>query len=279
MFSDCDFIPTRLIYWHMKMEEVDVRQMVRLIGEVAAIQGGHSEKKRFLMEGLCRLVCADAWIWGLSCQRDPAKPQVYVSLLNGGIPENTLPRLIAAVEHPAMIPLTANFHDELGRRKAHLTRSRFQITNPSAFAASEARAAWEAADIGPTILSVRPIDERSSSGIALYRRYRREEFTNRETLMAHIVLTEVPWLHEQGWPEDRGVSVPTLSQRQRLTLNLLILGHSRKQIANEMKITMNTVQGYIKEVYRYFEVNSQAELMNRFFQGSREETEIARAAE
>jgi DNA-binding CsgD family transcriptional regulator len=252
--------------------------MVRLIGEVAGIRGGHAEKKRFLMNGLCGLVCADAWVWGLSCQRDPQKPQVYVSLLNAGIPDSKMPQLIAAVEHPAMIPLTAKFHDEVGQKKQHITRSRFQITNPAAFAASPARAAWEAADIGPTILSIRPLDERSSSGIALYRRYRREEFTDREVLIAHVILTEVSWLHEQGWPEDRGVSVPTLPRRQRLTLNLLILGHSRKQIAGEMKISMNTVQGYIKEIYSYFKVNSQAELMNRFFQGSREERNVSTTA-
>jgi DNA-binding CsgD family transcriptional regulator len=35
-----------------------------------------------------------------------------------------------------------------------------------------------------------------------------------------------------------------------------------------MNISVNTAQGYIKEIYRFFAVNSQAELMNRFLQGN-----------
>ncbi len=252
----------------MKLDEVDVRDMVRLVGEVAALSGSHAEKKRYLMEGLCKLVDADAWIWGLSCQREPEKPQVYVSMLRGGLTEEEFIRLLQAVEHPQMIEFASRFFIELKEGKSHLTRLRSQIADEARFEGSEAQAAWKKANLGPTILSLRPIDAQSSSAIALYRHFDRQHFTARESRMAHIILTEVPWLHEQGWPEDRGVSVPTLSKRQRLTLNLLILGQSHKQIADRMSISTNTLQGYVKDIYRHFGVNSQAELMNRFFQGN-----------
>jgi DNA-binding CsgD family transcriptional regulator len=252
----------------VKLEEKDVRDMVRLIGEVAALPGGHAEMKRFLMDGLCGLIGADAWAWALSCQRDPDKPQVYASVLNGGLSDENLVKVLQAIEHPEMVEMTAKFFNEVEERKAHLTRLRFQIVDQDKYLHSEAVLAWKAAGLGPVIMSLRPLDERSSSTIAIYRRYDREEFTVRESRIAHIILTEVPWLHEQGWPEDRGVSVPKLSRRQRLTLNLLILGRSRKQIADSMDISVNTVQGYIKEVYRFFNVNSQAELMSRFLQGN-----------
>ncbi len=242
--------------------------MVRLIGEVAALPGGHAHKKRFLMEGLCKLIESDAWAWALSCQRDPAKPQVYVSVMNGGFPEQSFVKFLEAMEHPEMVALTSKFFNEVEEKKAHLTRLRHQITDEARFALSEAHLGWKAADVGPVIMSLRPLDEHSSSAIGLYRRYHRAKFSARESRIAHIVLTEVPWLHEQGWPEDRGVGAPSLSKRQRLALNLLILGRSRKQIADNMNISVNTVQGYIKDVYRFFEVNSQAELMNRFLQGN-----------
>ncbi len=244
--------------------------MVRLIGEVAAIPGNHAEKKRFLMEGLCGLIGADAWAWALSCQLDPGKPQVYASVLNGGLSDENLVKLLQAVEHPEMVAMTAKFFGEVEARKAHLTRLRFQIVDEHKYKKSDAILAWKAAGLGPVIMSMRPLDERSSSAsaIAIYRRYHRPEFTVRESRIAHIILTEVPWLHEQGWPEDRGVGVPKLSKRQRLTLNLLILGRSRKQIAANMDISVHTAQDYIKDVYRHFRVSSQGELMSRFLQGN-----------
>ncbi len=242
--------------------------MVRLVGEVVAVPGGHAEKKRFLMEGLCKLVGADAWVWGLSCQREPDQPQVYVSFVKGGFTERTFLKFLEACEHPDMIELASRFFLELKKKSTHLTRSRHQIANPEEIERSQAIQVWKEANIGPTIMSICPLDAVSGSMTGLYRAHGRPEFTPREVRIAHIVLTEVPWLHLQGWPEDRGVSVPQLSPRQRLALNLLTLGQSRKQIAGNMKISVNTAQGYIKDVYRIFNVSSQAELMSRFLQGN-----------
>lgn len=221
-----------------------------------------------MLEGLCKLIGADCWVWALSCQREPSKPQVYVSFLSGGFSEDGFVKVLKAVEHPAMIDITNKYFSELKRENAHLTRSRFQITTPEELLASGAHEAWKEANIGPTIMSLRPLDDAASSAVVLYRHYDRPEFTQRESRIAHIVLAEIPWLHEQGWPDDRGVQVPKLSRRQRLTLNLLTLGHSQKQIAAEMGISMHTVRDYIKDVYRCFNVHSQAELMSRFFQGN-----------
>jgi len=242
--------------------------MVRLIGEVAALKGGHAEKKRFVMEGLCRLIDADAWVWGLSCQREPDKPQVYVSMLKSGFTEEGFVKLLRAVEHPEMIEITAPFFHEMKQKKTHLTRLRHQISDESLYEHTEAFALWREADIGSLMLSQRPIDETSSSTIGIYRRLARPKFSTRESRIAHIILTEIPWLHEQGWPEDRGVSVPALSTRQRLALNLLTHGQSHKQIAMHMGISLHTLHGYVKNIYRHFGVRSQAELMNRFFQGN-----------
>ena len=242
--------------------------MVRLIGEVAAVKGGHAEKKRHLMEGLCRLLDADAWIWSLSCQSDPTKPQVYVSALKGGFTDDGFVKLLRAVDHPQMIEIASRFFKEIAEKKTHLTRLRDQISDPALYEHTEAFALWREADIGSLILSQRPLDTESSSTIGIYRRLDRPKFTTREARIAHIILTEVPWLHLQGWPDDRGASVPTLSTRQRLALNLLTLGHSHKQIASHMGISLHTLHGYVKNIYRHFSVRSQAELMNRFFQGN-----------
>ena len=98
--------------------------MVRLVGDVVAVPGGHAEKKRFLMEGLCKLVDADAWVWGLSCQREPDQPQVYVSFVKGGFTEQTFVKFLEACEHPDMIELASRFFIELKEKGTHLTRAR-----------------------------------------------------------------------------------------------------------------------------------------------------------
>jgi DNA-binding CsgD family transcriptional regulator len=210
---------------------------------------------------------ADRWVWGLSCRRDPTLPEVNVSIMNGGFSDEAFAKFLQALEHPEMTAFASKFYIELKEKNTHLTRLRQQITDDAAFERSEAHALWKAADIGSLIISHRPLDDRSCSALGLYRRHGRPRFSERESRIAHIVLTEVPWLHEQGWPEDRGVQVPALSRRERLTLNLLISGSSHKAIASQMGISSHTLRDYIKAVYRHFKVHSQAELMRRFFQG------------
>ncbi len=242
--------------------------MVRLIGEVAALPGGHAEKKRYLMAGLCQLIGADSWVWGLSCHRDPSQPEMNVSIMRGGFTDETFATFLQALEHPEMVSFASKFFTELKEKNVHLTRLRDQITDDAVFERSQAAVLWKAADIGSLMLSHRPLDNRSCSALGIYRRHARTKFTLRESRIAHIVLTEVAWLHELGWPEDRGVHVPSLSRRARLALNLLIAGSSHKLIAAQMGISPHTLRDYIKAVYRHFDVHSHAELMRRFFQGN-----------
>ncbi len=256
------------------LAETDVRAIVRLLGEVAALPGDHTRKKRHLMDGLCNLIHADAWVWSLACQYEAGKPPMYAGFMHGGFTEDQFPKYLAAVEHPASMAMTIPFIDEIRNYQSHLTRTIGQISgglweyfdekNPARF---ESAHLWREAGIGTLLLSSRPLDERCASGIGIYRRTGSNPFTPRESRIAHIILSEVPWLHEQGWPEDRGVTVPKLSPRQRLVLNLLLESRSRKDIASHLGISENTLAGYVKEIFRHFRVHSQAELMRRFMQG------------
>ena len=103
----------------MKQEfgEDDVRSMIRLVGEVAALEGDHSGKKRYLMDGLCVLIDAEIWLWGLSCQTVPKAPQVYVNFTAGGISDEQFPRLLKAIGHPDMFWVVAGFFKELSEKR------------------------------------------------------------------------------------------------------------------------------------------------------------------
>lgn len=254
------------------LSETDVRAIVRLLGEVAAIQGDHAEKKRYLMDGLCSLIGADYWGWGLASQFEPGKPPVYIGATMGGFRENQLAKFLQAVETPVTHQLSIEPIQELYSGKIHVTRTLEQVSHESyghwRDSDDPGAVLWKEASIGSVIVSFRSIEKSSVSSIGIYRRYNAPAFSARDGRIAHIILSEIPWLHEMGWPDDRAVSVPKLSPRKRLILELLLQSCSRKQIATDLGITENTLSGYIKEIYRHFSVQSQPELLRKFYQGN-----------
>jgi DNA-binding NarL/FixJ family response regulator len=111
------------------------------------------------------------------------------------------------------------------------------------------------------------------SAIGLYRRTGRRRFSPRERRIVHIVLSEIPWLHRAGLPEDDGRAVPELPPRLRTVFVMLFEGHDRKRIARLLGISQHTAKDYISAVYRHFGVSSQVELIRRFALGDgRDET-------
>lgn len=247
--------------------ESDVRDMIRLVGEVVASRKDHASMKRLLMDGLCRLIDAEAWIWMLGRQVQPGEHPIYVSMAHGGFSEERYSRLLQAAAHPDMAWLSEAMIRDMLAKGAHVTRRREQLAHEPEFLTTGVSERLCAADVGPFILALRPIADHSVSTMGIYRRMDQRAFTARETKIAHIVLSEVPWLHEEGWPEDRGATLPGLSPRRLLVLNLLLEGRARKDIATSLSLTENTVATYQKAIYRHFGVNSQAALMHRFRHG------------
>lgn len=246
------------------IHEADARAITYLLGETAAIDGDHAEKKRYLMNGLCELIKADAWTWGLACQTAPGSHQTNIVSLYGGFDEERFAVYLKAVEQPEMAQVALRFFEELNRRQNMVTMRREDIDPDNLAESSGAGTLWDAADIGSLIMSMQPLEGGRASGVGIYRKLNAPAFTKREVKIAHIVLTEVRWLYLSGWPKDQGVTVPKLYPQQRIVLNLLLDSMSRKQIAAQMHLSEHTVSGYVKDVYRHFGVNSHPELMKRF---------------
>jgi DNA-binding NarL/FixJ family response regulator len=105
------------------------------------------------------------------------------------------------------------------------------------------------------------------SGVAVYRRLGEPQFNEREARIAHIILTEVPWLHFQAFPDQQTREITGLYPRHRTVMNLLCEGWGRKRIADHLGLSVNTVHGYSKVIFRHFGVHSQAELIHRLTKG------------
>lgn len=241
--------------------------MIRLVGDVAACRGDVTGKRRVLMDGLIKLVEADRWFWTLSAKADlkPGKRPLYTALSHGGFTDGQFPRLLKAIDHPDSWGIFAEMTREMKQRQMHLTWTRRQMDPDDHFSRKTVKEMWHEAGIGDLMLSVCPLKSGGLSGIGIYRDTGGPEFDLRHARMAHIVLAEVPWLHEidpEGG-EDKLI-LPKLSPRRRAVLNLVLEGHSRKEMASELGISIHTMDGYVKDIFRHFGVHSQAELIARF---------------
>lgn len=247
--------------------EDDVRSIVRLLGEVATSHEDLAVRKNRLMDGLCLLTGADSWAWSLGCGLEPGKQPTYLSMAHGGFDEERFAKLICASGHPDMARQSSILLGQMQKRKSHLTRRHQQFLDLKEYRASGIYPLMCEADLGPFMASLRPVGENSFSTVILYRRLGQPDFTEREARIAHIVLTEVPGLHEHGLTQDRGATVLRLAPRARVVLNMLLDGRARKDIARHLGIAESTVAGYQRDIYRHFRVNSHATLMRRFRTG------------
>ncbi len=249
------------------LSESDARAIVRLLGEVAAIQEDLTSQKRHLMEGLCTLIAADSWAWATTFHFAPEEVPLNSGFLTGGFDAEQFAKFQEALEHPDTGVLNATLTTEFNKKQTHLTRLRDQIDLKGHFQKTDVYPIWIAAGVEQVILSIRPSQRGALSQIGVYRRPGSPPFDTRESRITHILLSEVPWLHDAVLSTDLGSTVTRLSPRQRITLNLLLEGQTRKQISEHLELSPHTIDGYVKEVFRYFDVHSQPELIARFCNG------------
>jgi DNA-binding CsgD family transcriptional regulator len=249
------------------IREEDARTLVRILSKVAAMEGSHEDKKRVLMEDLCKAVSADYWAWALATDLSVDSPAVYTSISTGGFGESQMAKWMDALNHPDSWEYSKAVAREVIENWVQVTRLREDHDPENSFPESDGAKAWKAADVGFPLVCYRPVANGCVSAIGLYRRFDRPEFTRREAKMVHIILTEVDWLHEQGWPWESALKVPQLPKRCQTALTLLLEGQPRKQIASDMGISVHTRNGYVKQIYQTYGVHSHAELLNRFLVG------------
>lgn len=249
------------------LSEEDIRAIVRLLGEAMAGEGDISIKRRRVMDGVRRLIGANSWIWTMVGRFGPDEQPAHTVLVRDGFTEEQFAAYIRSQEHPDMRWLVGPFIAEVEETGDHLTRLRQQMTSNEEFDAADIKPLFEKAGFGPLILSARKTLSGQLSAVVIFRHFDAPLFTERESRMAHIILSELAWLHEISWPNYPRHEVSTLSPRERSVLTSLLQGRSRKEIADDFGISIHTVSGYVKEVYRHFNVNSHAELFHRFVNG------------
>ena len=251
----------------------DAVQLVALMARVAAVEGTHLDKKRFLLKELCELVQAERWNWALNTVSPEGIPR-HAGLLHGGFTMEQAEKLSAGTHHPESMQAFAPSYRsiralgeavEAGQALQPFTVRLEDHPHLENWTKTEAAQILADSGVGTFIASVCPVSAAQSSSVTLFRSPGAEPFTERQRDLVHILMRGVIWLHTTGWPDSLEVErIAELPPSQAVILTLLIKGYSRKEIAEARGLSVHSVNTYVRQVFRHFGVQSQTELMRRF---------------
>lgn len=254
------------------LSESDIRSIIAILSQVAAEAGkggDHLNCKRLMLSLLSELVGADKWIWALRSQGEGDDIPIFAGLLHEGFTDEELGFISAAAADPSMRFVDNAHLEELVEKQTHITRRLEDLDTEKLWSGSNSAALAAQAGVGTFITSARPMDGiHACSSIALYRPPGSPTFTDRERHLAHLVLTEVGWLHALGWPEEKNITdLSALPPSQLPLLNLLLRGRQRQAISETLGLSLHTINSYTKNIFAHFKVNSQTQLMGLFVFG------------
>lgn len=254
--------------------EDDFKAVVRILADIACMDATPDEKRIYLMNEIGLLVGTGTWLWGVAPLLEPGKQPVYLFHNSGGIDNDRMAVMLRAIEHPDTGAMTARLAREIGVAEGQITRLRQEVIDDDWFMNSGANAIWREADVGPILFSARRLPGVGISVLAFYRPAAAALFTEREARIAHIVLSQVSWLHQAGLPYTPAKDVPALPPRCRLILNQVVRGRTRKEIAADLGISVHTANDYMKRIFRHFRVRSQVELITRLRAGDHHDSPV-----
>lgn len=235
-----------------------VRALLRLSGEIFEIVKSGGAPATHAAEGLRKLVSADAVGFVLGSGVPGSN---LTRMIHAGLPGDTVREIESLyMNHhgsgadPAAVAITAAAPRVALRRE--LVDDRLWYS--SSFVC-EYRRRWRLDD---SIYGVFP-SAAGLAGIGCFRAWGGRPFSDVERELADI------FLRECGYAVLSGLDRPPLSRRQQEVLERLLSGASAKDISRALKISVNTVNQYIREIYRAERVTSRGELLARVLKSPR----------
>ena len=255
--------------------ETDAREIICLLGQVAIMNADHRAKKRSIMTGLAKIIDADVWMWAQTRAADGhyrGTPVPYLLIDDGWSDDDQRALYFQNHGHPQYRELFDAPMREYAQRVTHFTVSRRQFISDDQWYASDLYNQFRLpAGVDDFVYSIHLLGEGKISNMAFYRTCDTEPFSDRDRFIIHLVSSEVRWLHETGNDTPAADYVAGLSQRLSQVLIFLLSGDSKKQIAAKLRVSFHTVDDYIKQLHRRFEVSSRGELLAKFLSGERDD--------
>lgn len=251
------------------LEFHDIERILTLLNESTDPSSNltMADRRRLLIAGVAKLVDADVYIWSCTCLNHET-PGDYMTtcVVDGG--------WLSEVEQGAVyeVLIDPDFNKRGLRRLYDMMVSRQRVTlghdevfEPEDF--DHFMSIWKRTGFEYLLLTLYPLNDNFSSNLGLHRRQGKPDFTARERTIVQTVFSQVEWLHQYGVNEDAREVTLALPPRERQTLIYLLSGCTHKSIATRMNISQHTVNDYVKQIHKRFNVNSRAELQAYFFLG------------
>ena len=250
------------------ISEGELRAIVKLLGDVAVVEGGLEVKRRCLMQGLNDLIESDGWLWTIGqVDADSDAPMNFEHLYNGISSKQTAAMLDSPSDTADPSPDDKHLAALVGEGK-HFTRTRQQLVDDDQWYSSNNVKTYRLNHgLDNCMYSITPLDSGGFTGVGFFRKVGREPFSERQRRIAHVVTTEVRWLVESDLPAEYGGLLAALTPRLRTVFTLLVDGYGCDEVAELLNLSPHTVKGYMKEVYKHFEVRSQIKLIRLFKTG------------
>ena len=218
--------------------ESDIRKISHLLGRIITAKGDHTSKRIRLLNGLAHLIAADAWACEFTDIDSDGRKRPLSFL------KSDLKKRSATCQQ--FLPIISR--DDLCDTSALEKDTGLRFANPSSY---------------PTLWFKTQVPGAGLSTIGMFRNVSSPSFSERDGGVFELVLSEIRWVHTPQGPERSAAASRSLSPRLRTILHFLLKGNSRKQIANLLGIQLNTVHGYVRNLYVVFQVNSQISLLQR----------------
>ncbi|MEO6434979.1 MAG: helix-turn-helix transcriptional regulator [Tepidisphaeraceae bacterium] len=245
------------------MRTVDVQGMLRVVGGAAELWYQPSLQRQFTLDSLCRLLDARVGICFtmgdvLRGGTTPCTQVAHVGLnesgvalleeyLKSGKPRDPVIDVLSAVQGRVIT---------FARREA--------VADGDWFASDHYRKFRKPLGLGPSLYVkiVAPSIGRETL-VMLLREKGAEAFTDRETYLTDLCLSEMAWpfTAEMTYVDPQ---VERLQPRLKKVMKCLLEGDSEKQVAYKLKLSPHTVHEYVKDLYSELGVNSRGELLAQF---------------
>lgn len=237
----------------------DTRDLLALLAEVVAAGGDLRARKSALAERVGRLIDADRWVWVVSTRPGSGERGANRSLLHRGHTDKEARTVVASI--PSRLIESASRAGQVTRRRHDF------VPDPVWRGSAHYRRGREPLGLDEYLCSVRSLPGGLVSVVWFDRIAGRAAFSDRHRGLVHAVFGAADGPHlmdvASGAPDVAG-----LPPRVRMAFDLLTQGLSRKQIADRLGISSNTVAEYASRIYRHCGVGGQRELMQRMGSGA-----------
>ena len=246
----------------------DVGAIVHLLGELAGNDKPLAEKRRHFVQSIARLIDADIWAWSLVKFASNAMP-ILVWIIDGGWASDVQREIVMKTNFdPDGQEILAKMHVV---EDAPSTHTRSQIISDDKWYSSDFYRKFRlAANLDDFMFIHYPLDDGMTSVMSYHRATGKPAFADRERCIAHVMATEIDWLHREGTHIPAPSNMDQLSPRLREVLLMLLAGNNRKEIAQKLHLSPHTIADYLKLIYRHFKVKSRGELLAKFIAGNSE---------